>query len=82
MQYYSYTTKQGDRLDLIALAHYNDQMRVQEIFQENYAALRSPKIPAILPEGMVLKIPVLEVSQNRSSVGLPPWKRSSTYPAK
>lgn len=75
MRYTPYRTKEGDRLDHIALAHYGDQMAVAAIYQSNAAVLGSPDAPVVLPAGLELRIPLREGTAARSSVGLPPWKR-------
>lgn len=66
--YISYTTKEGDTFDILALHFYNDEFQAHQIMgvNPNYIHYIS------LPPGIILRIPVIEAE---SSVTLPPWKR-------
>lgn len=65
-----YTTKQGDRWDLIAYQAYGDATLGGEIIRAN----KFIPISAELPAGIVLNIPVKEQPESNSSL-LPPWRR-------
>ncbi len=83
-QYTTYTTKEGDRWDLIAYAAYgalkvmitDDSGEVVErdaidlIIQENKGIYVEP----VLESGLILKIPILEFVDIEKDL-LPPWKR-------
>lgn len=66
----TYTTKQGQRWDEIALAAYGDATLIQPIVEANPAVALSPE----LPQGIVLLIPILEIAETEVN-NLPPWKR-------
>lgn len=69
MEYYEYITKEGDRWDLIAYDFYGDATMYEPIIVAN------PEVPIIpiLPSGIKLKIPVIEIKNIIEE--LPPWKR-------
>ncbi len=68
--YTEYTTKQGDRFDLIAFKAYGDASRSGDIIKAN----RGIAIAPVLPAGIKLLIPVIDVA-TISADNLPPWKR-------
>lgn len=69
-KYTSYTTKAGDRWDLIAYDAYGKADEYFRIMEANpHAPVRSE-----LPPGLKLNIPVLE-PETLSNELLPPWKR-------
>lgn len=72
--YLEHLTLDGDRLDLLAWSYYGDAARFQPIVAAN-PALFTPPLPAILPPGLTLKIPVLEEAEASLSESLPPWLR-------
>ena len=65
-----YTTKQGDRWDLIAWKAYGDTSRLKDIIAAN------PTVPiwAVLPAGLQMQIPVISQAE-LDTTNLPPWKR-------
>lgn len=65
--YDEYETIQGDTFDSIALDFYDEEYYASEIINAN------PNFSAVIifDEGIVLKIPVLDIK----NVSLPPWKR-------
>lgn len=67
--YVSYTTKNGDTYDLLAIAAYNDEKMASYIIKANPQHMKT----LVFEEGVVLKIPVLENAQLPST--LPPWRR-------
>ncbi|MDE2577958.1 MAG: tail protein X [Hyphomicrobiales bacterium] len=70
----SYTTKPGDRWDLIAYRMYGDATRYGPIVDANRAFyVRDPlvSILAVLPPGLTLKIPVLDPP---AAANGPPWR--------
>jgi len=71
MGFVQYTTKQGDRWDLIAYEAYGDVTKMQIIMDANPAVALTPLIPA----GTVLNIPVVEEEEAITLSQLPPWKR-------
>lgn len=73
-----HTTGPADRWDLIAYRYYGDANRTQPIIAANrelYAPTLAP-IPAILPPGIALKVPILDPAPASADL-LPPWKRSA-----
>ena len=67
-EFITYTTKQKDALDMIALKLYED-----EVFATNIAQVNPKYADVILYDANIeLKIPILEVVPPES---LPPWRR-------
>jgi hypothetical protein len=69
-EFVEYTTRDGDRWDLIAYAHYGDPWLFEPIIQAN----RHVPIRPTLPGGIKLKVPVRE--RKVATADVPPWKRS------
>lgn len=72
-----YTTKPGDRWDLIAYAMYGDATRYRDIIDANrhlFATNPPTIIPTVIEAGVALRIPVLDDVQ--SAADLPPWRRA------
>lgn len=69
MKYIEYITKEGDRWDLIAYEFYGDPYLYEPIIAAN------PEVPIkpVLPSGIKLRVPVIEVKNTVEE--LPPWKR-------
>lgn len=67
----TYTTRQGDRLDLIALRRYGEQAvdAVEWVLDSN-PSLRG--MPIYLPIGLVINLPDLPVRRVSQSVN--PWR--------
>lgn len=68
-----YTTKEGDRMDLIALSQFGNSHNWGPIIDANPGLHLSESFEA----GVIIKIPVLtkqeaEISNNKT---LPPWKQ-------
>ena len=75
--YLEHLTVPGDRWDLLAWDYYGDASKDDLIIEENrdlYLATLDA-IPALLPSGLPLRIPVIEQPTLDDSQ-LPPWKRS------
>jgi len=68
-QYISHTTLAGERWDLLAWAYYGDPTLYTSIIMAN------PQVPisAVFDSGIILAIPLLQVSQAQTA-NLPPWK--------
>ncbi|WP_270943210.1 tail protein X [Romboutsia lituseburensis] len=68
LTYDEYETIQGDTFDSIALDFYDEEYYASEIINAN------PDFGSVIifDEGIVLKIPLLDIKNNAS---LPPWKR-------
>jgi len=67
-----YITKPGDRWDLISFKAYGTIERMGDIIRAN------PDIPRsdVLPEGLVLQIPIIPVATVETDLSLlPPWKQ-------
>lgn len=71
MDYWQYITREGDRWDLIAQRFYGDATDYEGIVAANPAV---PIIP-LLPSGLLVRVPIKEVSTIIPSEKLPPWKR-------
>lgn len=71
IEYYEYTTRNGDTFDELALQFYDDEMKAHLIidFNPQYADY------IILDEGIDLRIPIYEEEQSADT--LPPWKRGN-----
>ncbi len=71
MNYTTYTTKEGDRLDTIAQRLYGDSGRWAELIAQNPGLPIEPNYPA----GLLIKAPILTEEQSREITDqLPPWK--------
>lgn len=70
MNHVEYITKEGDRWDLIAYEFYGDPYLYETIVAVNTEV----RITPILPSGIKLKIPVIELKNTFEE--LPPWKRT------
>lgn len=70
MSVVNYTTKDGDRWDIVAYRAYGDAMLFMDIVKAN------PKVPIYpdLPSGIILNIPVRE-REEVVTTNLPPWKQ-------
>ncbi|AYO30257.1 MULTISPECIES: tail protein X [Clostridia] len=68
VNYFEYTTMQGDTFDMLALDAYNDEFKAHLIIQANpqYAGV------LVFDAGIKLKIPIIE---QEAAATLPPWKR-------
>lgn len=69
--YLNHVTRDGDRWDLIAWHYYGDVGQLPLLIEAN------PHVPVIgvLPGGLNLAIPVIEVEDTAGQEELPPWKR-------
>ena len=67
MQFTQYTTKEGDRWDLIAHKFYGDVNKMSLLISENSFVPITPTLEA----GITLRIPVLEETQTAED--LPFW---------
>lgn len=65
----TYTTKQDDKWDLIALEQYGSKSYVDRLMMANTEHVNT----YIFPAGVVLNLP--EISASNLSISLPPWKR-------
>lgn len=68
--YITHITRDGDRYDLLADRYYGDVARMPDIIEANPHA----PIAGVLPSGITLAIPVIEVAADTAEE-LPPWKR-------
>lgn len=73
-QYITHKAKAGDRWDLLAHDYYGDANRFMPIIRAN-ASLGLGKSP-IIPEGTVLRIPLLEDDTSATSTSTVPWRVS------
>ena len=71
MEYIEHRATEGDRWDTIAYAYYGDALQYEPIVTAN------PDIPIIpvLPSGILIRVPVLDLTDTLTSEELPPWKR-------
>jgi len=67
-EFYTYITKDNDRWDLISYKYYNDATLYETIIKANPDVAITP----ILQDGIKLKIPVIETTEEITS-DLPPW---------
>lgn len=77
-EYFEYTTIAGDRWDMLAYRYYGDQYKQTVIIEANRQLFleRLTVPPLVLPQGVRLKIPVIQQAATNASV-LPPWKRNN-----
>ena len=66
----SYTTKQGDMWDAVALSVYGTISVVDKLMMANTTHIGT----YIFPAGVVLDTPEFDLEES-TSVALPPWKR-------
>lgn len=68
--YLDYTTRDGDRWDLIAYRMYGDPWKFEGIIAAN------PDVPIrpVLPGGLTLRIPVVRATVETSAA--PPWRQT------
>lgn len=71
IEYYEYTTQDGDTFDLLALDMYNDERLAHYIieFNPDYSDV------LIFEGGVLLKLPVVEEAETSETV--PPWRQSA-----
>lgn len=76
--YFEYVTKAGDRWDLLAYRYYGDQYKQSVLLEVNrHLILDDLSVPPlVLPQGVTLKIPVIEGKATNVDL-LPPWKRDN-----
>jgi len=70
-EYHEHLTKEGERWDLIAYQYYGDATMYETIIAANPDVAIAP----ILPSGIRLKVPVIDMKDVILSEELPPWKR-------
>jgi len=68
-EFLRHTTGPRDRWDLLADTYYGDPLRYAPLLQAN----PDLGIPAILPEGVVVWVPILD-EPVLGTAGLPPWR--------
>lgn len=71
MEYLEHFTSDGERWDTLAWQYYGDAHKYGPIIEANPHAPLAP----VLPSGLKLAIPLLDVSETVSQEDLPPWKR-------
>lgn len=69
-EFYSYITKDSDRWDLISYKFYNTPTLYEEIIKANPNVSKN----AVLPSGIKLKIPVLQIDETIKFESAP-WKK-------
>lgn len=77
-EYFEHKTIAGDRWDLLAYRYYGDQYKQTVILEANrHLILDDLGVqPLMLPQGVTLKIPVIQEEATNTSL-LPPWKRAN-----
>lgn len=66
-----YTTRAGDRWDLIAHRHYGNTLMIENLIAAN------PHLPLAeeFGSGLTVFVPVLETKPKNSQEDMPPWMR-------
>lgn len=66
-----YTTRAGDRWDLIAHRHYGNALMIENLIAAN------PHLPLAeeFGSGLTVFVPVLETKPKNSQEDMPPWMR-------
>ena len=81
--HYLHVTKEGERWDLIAFRYYRTVTRMSGLIAANRALFLSDEmpgataVPAILPSGLKLIVPIVDEETLAEDVNLPPWKRNA-----
>lgn len=74
-EYLLHVTGHGQRWDTLANLYYADANAIGPIVEANRGLFGDlPELPAVLPVGLELKIPVIEMPAIDDRL-LPPWKR-------
>lgn len=66
-----YTTRNGDRWDLIAHKHYGNALMIDGLI----AANTHLPLAEEFPDGLTVFVPVLESKPKNSQAKMPPWLR-------
>ncbi len=77
-EHLEHLTSAGERWDLLAFRYYADVARQGELIAANrHLFLDALRVPAILPAGLVLRVPIraADGSAESTTSQLPPWKR-------
>lgn len=72
----THITAAGERWDALAQRYYGDISRQAMLLERNRALFPDFAVPAILPAGLTLIIPIIERSSSAVLDLLPPWKRT------
>lgn len=67
-----YITRDGDRWDLIAHAHYGNALDFERIVKANPHVTYSTRLTG----GLRLRVPVIDEASGLVDADLPPWKRA------
>jgi len=73
--YIIHRTSAGERWDLLAMHYYRDVIRQDVLIEANRALFAGLSVPAVLPAGLALRVPLVEAPVTDTGIGLPPWKR-------
>lgn len=73
--YIEHFTKAGDRWDALAFTYYENVSLQNVLIGANRDLFPAFSVPAVLPAGLLLKIPLLEKKATVSDNLLPFWKR-------
>lgn len=76
--YIEYSTRDGDRWDMLAYTYYSDVQLQFQLIEANRDLFPGFSVPARLPAGLTLKIPLRAQKVNVDDTLLPPWKRGQT----
>lgn len=69
MEFTTYTTKNGDRWDTVARLYYGVPSMCVTIMMDNLNVM----LYTIFPDGVVLRIRIIETSDPLTTESLPPW---------
>jgi len=73
--YITHRTIEGERWDILALRYYRDVSRQSVLISANRTLLAGLCVPARLPAGLTLRVPLIEAPVANTDDRLPPWKR-------
>lgn len=76
--YIEYSTRDGDRWDTLAYTYYSDVQLQFQLIEANRDLFPGFSVPALLPAGLTLKIPLRARQVSVDDTLLPPWKRGLT----
>lgn len=70
-EHWEHITTEGERWDALAYRYYGDPHRYEPLITAN------PDVPIVplLPSGIKLRVPVIEIPDTLPAEELPPWKR-------
>lgn len=73
--YITHKSVEGERWDSLALRYYRNVAKQSALIAANRGLFRGLAVPAVLPAGLSLRVPLIEAAPATENDLLPPWKR-------